>query len=133
MHCLLPGHWLLSLIEPHPTQSYLNTPLQVRILAGNTSLEEPFQLVNGSLIVRVGDDYDQLPSKMAGAYNSVLQSSALAHVTHVLKVDDTDILDGKPPMAAVVFRPLLALCSIPPTTWSVMTSLSSHDQGTGIT
>jgi len=67
---------------------------QVHILAGNESMGTAFLLSSGTLIVRASDAYDSLPVKMASAYNSVVSAAALRDVTHVLKVDDTDVLDG---------------------------------------
>lgn len=67
----------------------------VRVVAGNESLHAPFEVGDdGTLIVRASDDYDALPVKMVSAYTSVLRAPELQHVTHVFKVDDTDVLDG---------------------------------------
>jgi len=44
--------------------------------------------------ISTGDDWDRLPEKMIRAYRAVTELPKLWNVTHVIKVDDTDVLNG---------------------------------------
>eukprot|EP00401_Gymnodinium_catenatum_P008983 CAMPEP_0117465778 /NCGR_PEP_ID=MMETSP0784-20121206/4801_1 /TAXON_ID=39447 /ORGANISM="" /LENGTH=291 /DNA_ID=CAMNT_0005259697 /DNA_START=177 /DNA_END=1049 /DNA_ORIENTATION=- len=83
---------------------------------GVNSLGEPYKLslANGTLFVDSSDAYEALPEKMVRAYTSVRDAPELQHITHLIKVDDTTVLDNT-------------------TTWSQLnvtlmtTSLTGHD------
>jgi hypothetical protein len=55
----------------------------------------PVDMSLRSLHVRAHDTYLGLAEKMFMAWHAIASMPALSHVTHVLKLDDTDILDGK--------------------------------------
>lgn len=75
---------------------------QVYILAGNESIPKRklFELKGlsnstGTLHVRADDSYSGLTTKMLAALHAVRRAPELAVFTHVLKLDDTDILEGR--------------------------------------
>ena len=73
--------------EQNPSGGFL-------ILAGRRlDTEYLLSRENNTLFVNCSDEYDALPEKLLRGFTSVLDAPELAGVTHIFKVDDTDITE----------------------------------------